>query len=133
MGSVYPVAGSRFWYMKYYKDGRAVTESTGEVSKTRATKKLDRVVRAIAEGNWLSPHQRNVPVTELWNRLKEDFMINGQDVKRLDSQWKRIHPYFGHLKANQVTTASQDSPDAGLPCPADGSATTQRLRRAGTI
>jgi len=90
--------------MKYYKDGRAVIESTGEESETKARRKLDRFITALAQGDWLSPQQRAIPFKELWDKLSEDFKINGQDVKRLEYQWKRIGPEFGHLKANQITT-----------------------------
>jgi integrase len=105
-GSIYQVPRSRFWYMKYYRNGVPVVESTKQEDEKKALRVLNRAIAAVSSGDWLSPAERKITVAELWERLIEDYKMNERDnIKRVEAKWRlRLGPFFGHLRATQVTT-----------------------------
>lgn len=74
-GSVYPRGG--VWWIKYYKDGGPVRESSGSTSKTRANRLLQMRLRAVSSGEPFRLGMEKIKVAELAQDFLQDYRING--------------------------------------------------------
>ncbi len=103
-GSIYS-RGGVLW-IKYHKDGRAIRESTGTASKTRANRLLQMRLRAVSSGEPFRLGMEKIKVTELAEDFLQDYRING--LKSLDdakARWRlHLQEWFGHLRAAHVGT-----------------------------
>lgn len=106
MGVVYRQKGRSNWMLKYYRDGRAIYESSGTDSKDEAKRLLK-----VREGDIV----KGVPITSRTGRVRfedaaadlvNDYKVNQR--KSLDQLERRIRlhlePYFGKRKLSAITT-----------------------------
>lgn len=103
-GSIYPRGG--VWWIKYYKDGAPIRESSGTTSKTRANRLLQRRLRAVSSGEPFRLGMEKIKVCELAEDFLQDYRINR--LKSLDdaeARWRlHLQNWFGHLRAAYVGT-----------------------------
>ena len=109
-GSLYQQKGSCNWWMQYYQNGRVYRESTGTDNRRRAEKTLQSTLGAINQGKFIPPELRRVLVGELvddllvWYRTVANKPTFADDA---ETRWNlHLKPFFGDMRANQVTTDS---------------------------
>src|SRR5262249_44141739 len=104
-GSIYKRAGSRFYQIKFSKDGRVFRESTN-TDKISVAKDIlkDRLLQ-LEKGDY-NPKTKRARVSELIENVMRDYEINGR--KSLDDvreRWKlHLQPVFGDAIAAHVTS-----------------------------
>lgn len=105
-GSIYQPKHSRFWWVKYYRNGTAFRESTHETDERKAQKFLQNRLGEITTGNFFGPAVERILVSELAEDMFREYRINGRKSLRLTQQrWqKHLKPVFGPLRAREVTT-----------------------------
>jgi len=79
-GSIYQPKHSRFWWVKYYRNGTPYRESTHETDERKALKFLQNRLGEIATGNFFGPAVERILVSE----LAEDMLREYSD------QWPQI-------------------------------------------
>jgi integrase len=105
-GGIFRVKDSRFWWISYQMSGKTVRESSGELTKTRASEKLNRRLLAIGNGNFLGPRIEKITVGELYDDLLQDYRTHGQFVLWPERCWNvHLKDHFGSMKAAQVGTS----------------------------
>lgn len=104
-GSIYL---KRDWcYIKYYVNGKPVSEATGTKNKAEARRILQARLGQLAEGRFLGPQAERVTVAELIEGLLNDYITNN----KRSLKWVRIKvtkhvlPHFTGKRAYEVTTA----------------------------
>lgn len=105
-GSLYQMKGSAKWWMKYYRGGKAVRESTGTEDRGEAEKKLKTALAQVLTNTDIDPKIKRVRVSELAEDLIREYRINGRkSIDDLEERWKlHLSPFFGVLRAIQVNT-----------------------------
>jgi integrase len=111
-GSVFQKAGSPHWVIQYYRfdpdNGKSVRvrEYTRLSSRTAAQKLLTDRLSKIGRGEQFEIG-RPVTVAELYDALRtftENNGAGGRAVVGLGWRWKHLAPYFGGMRAANVTT-----------------------------
>lgn len=105
-GSVYSIRGSKVLWIKYYRNGVPIRESTGS-SKVKAAEKLLRLrIGAISSGTYIPSKVTKTFVSELGDDLLREYKINGRkSIDDLTARWElHLKPFFGHLRAIEVTS-----------------------------
>jgi hypothetical protein len=105
-GSIYQPKRSRFWWVKYYRNGKAIRESAHATDKRKAQKFLEKRLGEIGSGNFLGPSVEKIHVSELAEDMFRDYRVNGhKSLQYTEWRWKRhIEPVFAPMRAVQVTT-----------------------------
>lgn len=106
-GSVYSIKGSSVLWIKYYRNGVPIRESSGS-SKVKAAEKLLRLrIGAISSGTYVPLQVTKTLVSELGEDLLREYRINEQkSADDLETRWDlHIKPFFGHLRAIEVTSS----------------------------
>ena len=113
-GSVYQKPGSPHWVIQYYKldpdKGRSVRvrEYTKLRSRAEAQKLLTDRLSKIGRGEQFEVG-RPVTVAELYDALRtftENNSASKRAVSGLGWRWKHLKPFFGDMRAANVSTAS---------------------------
>lgn len=116
MGSIYKrrwktpdgtVRESAVWWIKYYRNGKPIREST-ESEKISVARDLLRDREGdVVKGIPASQRMNRVMFDELLTDLETEYQVNGRDT--LDDLKRRlrlhIRPYFGGMRAAAITTA----------------------------
>jgi integrase len=107
-GSVYQRPGSRMWHMKFYQNGRAIRESTGETSKRKAITKLQARLSEVRAGKPTGPKVQRIKIEELAEDVMRDYRINGlRSLDDLETRWnKHLKPFFGGMRAVDISADS---------------------------
>ncbi|MBI3248855.1 MAG: tyrosine-type recombinase/integrase [Deltaproteobacteria bacterium] len=106
-GSVY-LRRKTYW-VAYYdpRTGKQVCESAKTKDKAEARRILAARMGQIAEGRYLGPVADRVTFEELVGMIMDDYRVN--EKKSLPDVERRIRchirPFFGHKKAQEITTA----------------------------
>ena len=116
MGSIYKrkwkdkngdVHESDVWWIKYYKDGKPIRESTESHKETEAKKLLKKREGDAVSGLPSMSQFKKLQFSELLNDLETDYAINGLrttgDLKRRVQL--HIKPSLGDSRATSITTA----------------------------
>ena len=102
--------GSSVLWIKYYRNGIPIRESSGS-SKVKAAEKLLRLrIGAISSGTYTSRCKSPKPlVSELGEDLLREYKINGRkSIDDLTARWElHLKPFFSHLRAIEVTSQKQ--------------------------
>jgi hypothetical protein len=107
MGAVYRQKGRSNWMLKYYRDGRAIYESSGTDAKTEALKTLRIREGDIAKGVPITSKTGHLRFNDAAQDLINDYKVNNR--RSLDELQRRIEkhlkPFFGNRKLSTITTA----------------------------
>jgi integrase len=108
-GSIYKRPGSRFFQIKFSKDGRVYRESTGTDKVTEAKLILQDRVNKLNQGTY-SPEAKKVRVSELVDSVITDYRVNSKkSMEYVEMRWKKhLEPVFGHVVAAHVTSDDID-------------------------
>jgi integrase len=105
-GSIYQPKRSRFWWVKYYRNGKAIRESAHATDRRKAQKFLEKRLGEIGSSNFLGPSVEKIRVSELAEDMFRDYRVNGhKSLQYTEWRWKRhMEPVFAPMRAVQVTT-----------------------------
>jgi integrase len=105
-GCIYRQRYSRFWWIQYYRNGVPYRESTHSTDSRKARQFMQQRLSEIAGGNFCGPAAERIKVAELADDLLRDYRINGRrSLDLTGKRWeKHLKPFFGALRAVQVTT-----------------------------
>ncbi len=116
MGSIYrrryktksgEIKESPTWWLKYYRDGRPLRESSGSSREGDAKRLLKLREGDIVRGVPITPRVGRIKFTELAKAVVSDYRVNGKRSLRDLEMRLRLHvgPYFGARRAASITTA----------------------------
>lgn len=89
-GSLFQFKGCGIWYMKYYRNGVAVRESSGTDDRRKAEKILQRRIGEIATNTYIEPADRKITVDELYAAFLKDYEVNQlPSFERARERWQR--------------------------------------------
>jgi integrase len=105
-GWLFRRSNSAIWWCGYYRNGKLYRESTHTTNEREAQRFLQRRIGEIASDNFIAPQTARIKVEELAELLFLDYQLRGRksldDVK---ARWDlHLKPFFGHLKANMVSS-----------------------------
>lgn len=105
-GSIYKQKNSAVWWVKYYRNGSAYRESTKTTDLSEARDFLKQRLGEIATGRFYGLEVERILVSELADDFLREYRINGRkSIDDAEARWKlHIEPFFGHLRASQVTS-----------------------------
>ena len=116
--SIFQCKGSRNWFMKYYRDGKPVRESSHSDKKKVAEKMLAKRLAEISTDTYIEPADRKVTVDELYAALLADYKNNEMaSLEGAEQRWQRpardgeelppagrLKQFFSGMRALAVTT-----------------------------
>lgn len=107
MGSIYRQQGRRLWVIKYYRDGRPVTESTGTDDKKKAARILRSRETDVDRGVPVGPTIGRIRWEEAVTDLETDY--SNHDQSSLDDAMRRVRlhltPVFTGRRLATITAA----------------------------
>src|SRR6516225_9709009 len=107
MGSIYRQKESKFWWIKYYRNGRPYRESTGSDRESDARRLLRLREGDIERGVAVSPRVGRVTVEEAAADVLNDYRVNGR--RSLDDVERRLRrhllPFFCGRRLASIATA----------------------------
>jgi len=93
------------WWIKYYRNGKSIRESTKSKSKMVADKILKRREGEIAQGQTPGVFFEKITFDQLADGLIQDYKINGRkSFDRMDKAVTHLKIFFSGFKAVQITT-----------------------------
>jgi integrase len=104
MGSVY--RRGRFWWVKYYRNGKPFRESSKSVNITDARRLLRKREGEIGTGNFLGPNADRIRFEELAGDLLSEYRVNNRKSLKWAKRRVDLHlaPFFGRMRAIDITT-----------------------------
>jgi len=94
------------YWVKYYRAGRPMRESSGSEKEGDAKRLLKLREGDIARGVPITPKIGRVVIDELLEDVVNDYRMNGQkSTSDLHYRIKQLLPFFGGRKAADITTA----------------------------
>ena len=106
MGSVFRQAGRKNWMIKYYRDGRAIVESSRTDDKTDAKRLLRQREADLDRGLPLGPTVGRIRFTEAAADVLNDYRVNGR--RSIDELERRIRlhlePVFGGRRMAAISS-----------------------------
>jgi len=103
MGMIYK-RGNIFW-VKYYRNGRAYSESSKSRKESDAKRLLKLREGQIAEGRFSGLRAEKILFDELVLDLKNDYKLNGKkSLERLEYSLKHLDTYFSGMRASNITS-----------------------------
>ena len=104
MGSVY--LRGKTWWLKYYRDGKPIRESSGSKKKTVALRKLKEREGSIVKGEPLSLRVERIRFEELAEDFLTDYRVNGKkSLDRAERSVVQLKGFFGGMRTSAITTA----------------------------
>lgn len=104
MGSVYQ-RGS-IWWVKYYRNGRPIRESTGTDKETDAKRFLKLREGDVASGRLIIPRVEKVRFEDLAEDYVNDYRTNARrSLDKAERSVKRLRKHFANWRAASITTA----------------------------
>jgi len=108
-GSVFQRAGSANFWIQYHRNGRPFRESAHTTKEKQAEKFLQQRLAEVSTGNFIGPRIERILVSELMDDLLLQYqtgVIKGlKSAEWAQRRWKlHLDPFFGHLRAVQVST-----------------------------
>src|ERR1017187_2168629 len=105
-GSIYKQKGSTAYWVKDYRNGRSFRESTKTPKLADAKQFLKTRLGGIATATFYGPVVERITVAELADDFLRDYRINERkSTDDAEARWKlHLQPFFGHLKASEVTS-----------------------------
>ncbi len=104
MGSVYK--RGNVWWVKYYRNGRPIRESTGTDKETEAKRFLKLREGDVAQGRLVIPRVERIRFEELAEDYLNDYQANGRrTLRKAKSNVEHLSRFFGGCRAANITTA----------------------------
>ncbi len=105
-GRIYRQKKSSIWWIKFYRNGKPLRESTGTSDKRKATRFLNHRMAEVATGKFVGAQVERVKIEELAEDFLRDYRINEKaSIDDAEARWRlHIEPFFGSLRASQVTS-----------------------------
>jgi hypothetical protein len=105
-GSVYQLKGRSTWWIKFYRGGKAVRESSGSDKIKIAEKLLAKRLGEVSQNTYVEPDTRKITVDELYEGLKANYRNNDSgELLRTERRWEsRLKKHFGGIPARALTT-----------------------------
>jgi hypothetical protein len=100
-------AGSKTLWIRYYVNGRAVTENAHTTDRKIAGSLLQGRITDVTRGLVPEPSAlRKLTVTDLYEALAREYAINGRkSLDDLKARWKlHVGPFFGFMRPANVST-----------------------------
>jgi integrase len=93
------------WWLKYFRNGRPFSESTGTHDKRKAQAILRQRIGEISTGTFLGPQIEKVMVSDLAADLLSDYRANQRrSIGNAEARWRlHLEPFFGAVRAVEVT------------------------------
>lgn len=107
MGCIYRRKNSKFYWIKYYRNGKPYQESTHS-DKVEIAKRFLRLREGeISQGKIPGIYFERVTFNELTDDFLTDYRINGKrSIKKAERSVKKLKDVFGGMKATGITTAA---------------------------
>jgi integrase len=109
MGSLYRQKNSRFWWAKYYVNGRPVRESTGAEKETDARRFLKQREGRVAVGAPITPRADRVRFEEAEADLRMHYEATGS--RDLAEYARRVAHLTKHFAGARISTIGQPAVD----------------------
>jgi hypothetical protein len=95
------------WWVKYYRNGRPIRESSGSSKESDAINLLKIREGDIAHGLPVNPKLNRIRFDEAVEDLKTEYAVNGRRSADELERWIRLHllPYFGGRRLAMISTA----------------------------
>ncbi len=104
MGSLY--RRGNIWWVKYYRNGRPIRESTGTDKETEAKRFLKLREGDVAQGRLVIPRVERIRFEELAEDYLNDYRANGRrSLGRAQQNVDHLARFFGGCRAANITTA----------------------------
>jgi integrase len=105
-GCLYRRAGTSVWWIKYSRNGRAISESSHTSDKRKAGNLLRKRLGEIGAGTFLGPQIERVMVAELAEDFLSEYRANNRrSIASAQVRWLlHLKPFFGVCRAVEVTT-----------------------------
>ena len=104
-GMLYKRGESRFWWIKYNRNGGPVRESTGTDKETEARRILRERLGDIAAGRPVVPRADRVRFEELAEDFLNDYRMNGKrSLDWTEGSVEHLKGYLADWKAINITT-----------------------------
>ena len=99
---------ARFFWIQYRVNSRPVRENTHSEKITVAKHLLQRRIGEIHVGAWVGPKTQKTTIADIVEAVFRDYRINGlKSVRLAEHRWrKHLEPFFGNLRAVEVTSDS---------------------------
>lgn len=103
-GSIY-LRGKVYW-IKYYKDGKPLRESTRSTDYDTAQLELAKRIAEVTQGKTPNVQLNRVKFDDLSKDFLSDYRINEKkSLKRAEASVKHLTGFFGGLRVVQITTS----------------------------
>jgi integrase len=94
------------WWVKYYRNGRPIRESSGSSLEKVARDLLNRRMGALATGQPIAPRAEKILVDELLDDLLTEYKVNGRrSLRRVKISVAHLRGTFGGVRAQALDTA----------------------------
>lgn len=114
-GSIFQMKGSAVYWIKYYRNGKAVRESSGSDKPKAAERLLQKRIGEVAANIWVSPLDKRLTVDDLYSALLDDYRANNlASLEGTLQRWTakidgkevpgRLNKFFTGIRAIAVTT-----------------------------
>jgi integrase len=97
----------RIWWIRYYKDGKHIEESTRSTEEADADKLLIRRYAEIQAGTYQSQFSAQIKVADILDMLLDDYRANEQNVAWAESVINNhVRPHFGTIPLSKFNRRS---------------------------
>jgi len=104
-GRIFQPRGCARWYIRYFRNGKRITESTGSTDRKVAEQKLRQRLAQIATGTFTGPHVERIRVEDLYEPFIADLKRRGKGTDQPARRWKlHLEPFFGWRRVQAVGT-----------------------------
>lgn len=109
-GRIFLPEGSSIWWLQYYRNGVRQRESSGTSDRKQALDQLKLRTAEVTTGAVTGLTPKKTRITELAEDFLRDYKINGKaSIDDAEARWRlHLEPYFGRLRAAQVTSVLLD-------------------------
>ncbi len=105
MGRLNKQPKSRFWWIKYYRDGRPIRESTKTEKESVARRTLRQRKGDVAAGRPILPRADRLRFEELAGDFLNDYRVNRKrSLDRAERSVKHLKTYFRGWQTVNITT-----------------------------
>ena len=92
-------------WMKYYREGRPIQESTGTVHRVEAKRLLKEKEGEVATGLYRGPKVERIRFEDLAALVKQDYQINKRKTaRRINEYMNHLKTFFRKMRAASITT-----------------------------